>query len=80
MPMSPAWLRSGAFEAKLALEKAVPWVSERLGIGLPLSDGKEGFIPSVLDVLIVFVRVGALEVYGGSVVTVLNVSERVTPE
>lgn len=60
----------------------MPWVLVRVGPGLSYNDGKDGFIATVLDVLIVFivfVRDGALEEYCGSVVDVLVVSERVIP-
>jgi hypothetical protein len=50
-------------------------VSDRSGIGRPLREGSEGvFIAAALAVvvvLIVFVRVGGFEVYGGKVAMVV---------
>lgn len=78
--MSPAWPKSGALEPKLVV---VPWVSERIGPGLSSRTGSVGFIAAVLIVpivFIVFVREGGFDEYDGSVVVVLMVSDRVTPE
>lgn len=71
--MPCASLKRGALEAKLAF---VPCVSDRVGIGRSLKEGRDGFIPTVRVVLIVFVLDGAFAEYGGSVVTVLKVSDR----